>query len=200
MVTLNLNESLPVGIEIKFNNIALENGNGGKTIVAHWDQPLLKFDLSRQSPGTYDNIREYIIDFFKEHKGAHDVFRYNDPSDNSVTNIAITGDYTDKSYGICEPNEDGSKYQLFKVYELDGIKSYRPITRPINDSDFVIYNHSNPITTGFLVNHETGVITMNTPDLTQTLTWSGNFDVPVRFATDAIRLVTESKILNVRTG
>ncbi|MGL4881267.1 MAG: DUF2460 domain-containing protein [Waterburya sp.] len=191
MPTLELKESLPIGVELKFNNIYTESGNGAKTAYVHWDQPLLKFDLSRAIPETYESIKTYLIDFFKEVKGAETIFRYSDPTDNYVTASVKTGFATDKSWGIGVKNSDGSQYQLFKVYELEGVRSYRPITKPVQNVNFKIFNGTTQITTGFTVNYVTGVITFSPAQPSLNLLWQGNFDVPCRFSSDAIAFITE---------
>jgi uncharacterized protein (TIGR02217 family) len=76
-------------------------------------------------------------------------------------------------------------FQLVKRYTMGAVSKDRTIGKPIA-ADFVLKNSGVALilTTDYTLNTVTGVVTTVTPKTAANLTWSGEFDVPMRYATD----------------
>lgn len=96
-------------------------------------------------------------------------------------------DWTDFE-AVDEPLDDGdgstTQFQLQRVYS-DAVRTYnRPIQKPVLPITVKVNGSE---TTDFTIDDTTGVITFdNAPANGATITWSGEFDVPVRFDTDSL--------------
>ena len=79
----------------------------------------------------------------------------------------------------------GAVFYLYKRYTSAGSTRYRDrkITRP--QSAIVVYRNAVAMSSGYTVDYTTGIVTITTPN-TDVFTWSGNFYVPVHFASDQI--------------
>jgi uncharacterized protein (TIGR02217 family) len=83
---------------------------------------------------------------------------------------------------------DGSTtiFGLYKTYTSGGVTRTRRIVKPVSGS-VSIYKDSvlQTLTTHYTIDHATGIVTFVTaPANGLALTWTGRFDVPVRFSTD----------------
>ncbi len=100
-------------------------------------------------------------------------FRFKDWTDYRATNVVI---------GVAPSGS--APIQLIKEYETEGEGYARKITKPIASTVVV---RSNGAVKAGTVNESTGMFTPTAPWTPgQTLIWSGEFDVPVRFNTDQI--------------
>lgn len=80
--------------------------------------------------------------------------------------------------------------QLIKQYETEGEGYARKISKPIAST---VHVFSNGVAKAGTVDETTGLFTPATAwTAGQTLTWSGEFDVPVRFNTDQIPFTLDS--------
>ena len=109
-------------------------------------------------------------------------FRFKDWSDFEVTT------------SNCLTNEDNiatTSFQCYKKYEYDaGYTNYkRKIVKLVNGT-FKLYKDAvlQTETTDYTVNYNTGVITIVAFNSIATYTFSTEFDVPVRFDTDALNI------------
>jgi uncharacterized protein (TIGR02217 family) len=133
------------------------------------------------------NDIESLISFFEARAGQLHGFRWKDWSDYKSCAPLATPTPGDQLFGI----GDGitSVFQLKKTYQ-SGLQSYtRPIRKPVVGTVLVAIEGDPKIeTVEFSVNHETGEITfVLAPALGTRLTAGFEFDVPVRFDTDAIQ-------------
>lgn len=84
-------------------------------------------------------------------------------------------------------------YQMFKDYVLSPLSYQQIIQKPVA-STIAVYNNGVLQTTPgqYSLDSTTGIVTfVSQPTVGHTLTWTGEFDVPVRFATDDPRLGLE---------
>ncbi len=181
MVTLDIQESYPIQVQLRFNNLYQRSSDRGITIICQWDLPLLQFDISKAIVTESD--RANILGFFDAIEGRKEVFRYSDPTDNFATGTETIGVNGEKTQGVAIANSTGLVYQLFKTYEINGIKVYRPITRPVNNANFDI-----SVAGQYQINWDLGRLTFDSSQGSQ-FTWSGDFDVPCRMANDSIELI-----------
>ena len=70
--------------------------------------------------------------------------------------------------------------QLTKTYTFGGISLVRNIYKPVSGT-VQLYENGSPV--GSVIDYETGIATVTA---TGTITWTGEFDVPVRFESDRL--------------
>jgi uncharacterized protein (TIGR02217 family) len=75
-------------------------------------------------------------------------------------------------------------FQAFKRYQIGGLTLDRKITKPVPGT-FDVRVSGSPVT--HTVNTTTGVITIATEPAAADVTWSGAFDVPMRFDFDRLQ-------------
>lgn len=74
-------------------------------------------------------------------------------------------------------------YQMFKNYTLAPLAYQGIVQKPVAGTISVFDNGS--LTAAYTLDTTTGIVTFNSqPTVGHTLTWTGQFDVPVRFASD----------------
>ena len=127
-----------------------------------------------------------VIDFFYARQGRANSFRFKDWSDFEIT--AATMFTTDSST---------TTFQMFKRYSSGGIDFDRDITKPLASGWVVTVNavgqtvvyDTSPAATEVAINSLTGVVTLGSTHAAttgQAVVLTGEFDVPVRFDTDAL--------------
>jgi uncharacterized protein (TIGR02217 family) len=78
-------------------------------------------------------------------------------------------------------------YELNKLYDSGGVSELRKISKPVPGT-VGIYRNGTLVTTGFTIDYTSGFVTFDSvQDPPDTLTWSGEFDVPARFDADELR-------------
>lgn len=128
-----------------------------------------------------DLMRAKLISFFRVAKGRANGFRFRDFTD-----------YTVKAgEGVLAATSTPDVYQLNKRYTNVGGTHDRKITRPVTAA---IYNGSNNLLVAgvdYVLNGDTGLLTMlGSPAATPSY-WLGEFDVPARFDIDKLDLTIE---------
>src|SRR5215471_5444249 len=108
-------------------------------------------------------------------------------------------DYTAVNQFVGQGDGSRVQFQLQKIYD-SGVQAdqyVRMITKPVG-VNYPIGNAYNSVQLyldgtlqagGYTLDYSTGLVTMSTPPASgQTLTWSGEFDVPCRYDTDHLAL------------
>ncbi len=116
-----------------------------------------------------------LIAFFRARKGRALGFRFKDWSDYQCMNEQL-------AIG------DGSttQFQMVKHYASGDDIQIRKITRPTIDN-FTIYINQQTLSSGYILDNSTGIITFDTaPATASVITADFEFDVPVRFDSDAM--------------
>jgi uncharacterized protein (TIGR02217 family) len=133
---------------------------------------------------TLDDIHT-VIAFFEERRGRLHAFRFKDHTDFKSCAPLATPQATDQV--ISTGTGTQTAFQLMKSYGT-GLRDYsRKITAPVSGSVVVAVNGAP--TTSFTLDAATGVITFATPPGSGAAITAGfEFDVPVRFDTDEIRI------------
>jgi len=115
-----------------------------------------------------------VISAFNACQGSAVGFRFKDWADYSVTAEPI-GD---------TPGANSDPVQLFKSYTFGGTTITRPIKKPVNGTVTV---YQNAIAKTGTLDTTTGIFTPSTAwTASLPLTWTGQFDVPVRFSSDEL--------------
>ena len=129
---------------------------------------------------------EAVVAFFEARQGQLHGFRWKDWSDyrSASPSREITGD--DQVLGMGD--ETQTEFQLIKIYR-SGIVSYeRPISKPVAGTVLVaISGEPQVVDEDYTLDVETGIVTFtHPPDFQAEITAGFEFDVPVRFDTEAI--------------
>jgi len=113
-----------------------------------------------------------VIAAFNACQGAARGFRFKDWADYSVTAEAIGN----------TPGANMDPVQLYKSYTFGGTTITRTISKPVSGSVTV---YSNGVSKAGTLDTTTGLFTPTTNwTAAQAMTWTGQFDVPVRFSSD----------------
>ncbi|MDE2444794.1 MAG: DUF2460 domain-containing protein [Alphaproteobacteria bacterium] len=128
-----------------------------------------------------------VVAFFEERRGRLYAFRWKDFADFKSCAASATHAATDQVIGTGTGTQ--ATFQLVKIYGA-GTRNYaRVISTPVTDTVKVAVN--GVVTTQFVVNPQTGVVTFNAgyfPAAGTVVTAGFEFDVPVRFDTDQISI------------
>lgn len=126
-----------------------------------------------------------IISFFESRFGPLYAFRFRDPLDHTSSELITP---TDQTLGSADGT--ATQFQLRKAYGETPHTYWRPITKPVAGTVVVAVNGVSA--TNFAVDHLTGLVTFNAPPAAgSTVTAGFEFDVPVRFANDALDIVLD---------
>jgi uncharacterized protein (TIGR02217 family) len=153
------------------NVVTLISGYESRNV--NWASTRYSYDLAIP-PRTQAEV-DVINAFFRNAQGRANGFRFKDWSDYSAQAASTV------SLGL-SPN---TQFQLQKAYVSGSSTSLRKITKPVSGT-VQVYVNGVLQTTGYTVNHATGVITF-TAAPADVVTWTGQFDVPVRFDVDTLR-------------
>lgn len=160
------------GPRFKTSIVALASGREQRNMV--WSKVRAEYDISHVNRTAAE--LETLEDFFFSARGAARGFRFKDHKDFRVT----------VARGIVK--DDGaspSELKLHKRYGLPGYTYDRRIYKPVSGTVTI---YQNGAAVPWSVDYTTGLVTpMGSPSWNPAaeLTWSGEFDVPVRLDTDA---------------
>lgn len=158
------------GPTFKTEIVALQNGDEYRN--AEWAEPRHAYSAPFMNI-TSEQFRA-IKRMFLVARGMTHAFRFKDELDYQAVN---------EVFGIGDGSED--TFQLNKISEEDGFEYTRNVYA-LRGTPTITVN-GNP-ETNFSVNLRTGELVFDTPPgIGAVLRWTGEFDVWVRFATDALR-------------
>jgi len=154
------------------NIITLASGFESRNI--NWTSSRYGYDLA--IPVRSQAEVNEINAFFRNARGKANGFRFKDYSDFEATDSSVISITT-------------STFQLQKVYTSGTETNSRIITKPVADTIHIYVGTAevdSGFSPGFTLDEETGIITFE-DEPGGTVTWSGEFDVPVRFDTDILQ-------------
>ena len=129
---------------------------------------------------------EAVVAFFEARQGQLHGFRWKDWSDyrSASPSREITGD--DQVLGMGD--ETQTEFQLIKIYRSGTVSYERPISKPVAGTVLVaISGEPQVVDEDYTLDVETGIVTFtHPPDFQAEITAGFEFDVPVRFDTEAI--------------
>ncbi len=157
-----------------FNTTIVTISSGYESRNVNWSESRYAYDLA--IPVRSQSEVDEINAFFRNVKGRAYGFRLRDWSDyQAVKQPTVTKLYTSPSFD----------YQMVKSYTSGAQSSLREIYKPVSGTVSVYINNVLQ-TSGYTVDYTTGVIRF-TSTISGTVTWSGDFDVPVRFDIDTLQ-------------
>ena len=147
--------------------------------IAEWDIARCEYDVGYAVRGKTSLLSE-VIKLWRDRRGSAYPFRFKDWSDFQATNVAIgTG------------NGSLASFQLVKVYSVI-FETIRAIQLPVSGTvQIKVAGVTKTETTHYTVDYSTGLITFTTgniPAAAQAITATFEFDVPVRFTEDALKV------------
>lgn len=165
-----------------FNTSVLTTDGGHEYRNPRWTSPRRMYNVAQNVKK--DRDLAVLLSFYLARKGAENGFRFLDWSD-YTTGEKHTGKPSFTDQPLQRVDSSGSVYQLEKRYVDDIWTHVREITKPVADTVRIGLNGTE-ITEGFTVDGTTGKVTFtNAPE--GSLTWGGEFHVPVRFAEEIDR-------------
>jgi len=169
----------------EFSTVIQEAVSGQEQRVRVWAKCRARYDIAYSILNSEDPVGSYkaVLALFYAHNGRFRPFRFKDWGDYQADNTNFgTGDGSDTTF------------QLSKLYDpsqvllgVPGSLTYRreiylPATTPVIKVNGVV--------TAALTINSTGLVTFTSaPTTGHALTWSGEFDIPVRFDTDHLPVV-----------
>jgi uncharacterized protein (TIGR02217 family) len=164
----------------KFSTEVNRTQGGQRFANRNWTYPLHVWDISHgiKTQEDFETIRA----FFYNVAGQADGFRFKDHLDFEANSQPLNF-------------VSGSTWQTYRAYVRGSRTFLRKITRP-RQTIVIKRNRSGTITTITpTVDYSTGQVTAISghAPLTDTYTWTGEFDIPVAFTTDFMEVVIENK-------
>lgn len=178
----------------EFNTSVQILASGHESRNQNWARALYQWDIGYGIQDREGYIR--ILSFFLARRGRARGFRFKDWTDYEVDN---------ELFGV----GDGvsNEYQLSKTY-TDIQNAYtRDIVKPINGTIRIFNNGVEVPTTDYTIDYITGIVTFlerdadamamppdpgaTLPALNDLLSWTGEYDIPVRFNTDDLNINLE---------
>lgn len=150
-----------------WNTLVVNMDNGREQRNGQWLYP--KHRYSAQFMNVRPQARDEILNAFHAARGKLHAFRFKD-----------WNDYTATSEAIAPAIGTSTAVQLVKSYTFGSEVSTRLIQAPVSGA--VIYKDGSPVS-GTL-DTATGLFTPSAPWAAGSYTWSGEFDVWVRFDSD----------------
>jgi uncharacterized protein (TIGR02217 family) len=174
----------------EFNTRVVPLKNGHERRNANWEEARHRYILPFKNIKSSDYLAQIKAAFFAM-RGQTYSFLVKDHSDYQATM---------ESLGTVPSGT--TPIQLTKVSDFNGVITYtRTITKPVL-SGFTMYQDagSGPIAKAGTLNTTTGLFTPTTSWTSgATAYWTGEFRVPVRFATDALPMTIDEKFMGDNT-
>lgn len=172
----------------EFSTVIQESVSGQEQRIKVWAKCRAKYDIGYSVLNSDDPVGNYraVLALFYAHNGRFRPFRFKDWGDFQAD---------DTSFGV--GNGSATMFQLSKTYDPSQILLGTPgsftYTRDIylTAAAPVIKNNGviQTVTTHYTIS-PTGLVTFVTPPTTgHALTWTGEFDIPVRFDVDYLPVV-----------
>lgn len=158
-----------------FRTTIVVTGSGAEQRVVHWERPTYKWDvgLGARTPEQADAL----VNFFVARYGRAMGFRFKDWRDYEVT--------MEEAQSV-----SSTIWQIVKRYTSGTVTQVRTIKKPVAGTVKVYNALDVEVTTGWTVDTTTGLITFSVaPAYTPQIVCE--FDVPVRFDTDEMRMVQD---------
>lgn len=162
----------------------VQTSSGREQRIQTWQDALRHWD-AMAGVRTDAQLQE-LHAWFLVAAGMANGFRFKDWKDYQAPSANSTGIVNTTGLGNGTPSG-----QLYKRYTLGSNSYVRKIAKPVSGSISVLKNGT-PMAQGsganqFLLDSTTGIVTFygTSPTSSDALTWTGEFDVPARFDTDA---------------
>ncbi len=156
-----------------YNTVVIVTSSGQEQRIGTWGVGRLMWDVAhgQKTPAQMTAL----VAFFRARGGRARGFRFKDWTDYSVAGQALTNPYP------------ATAMQLVKTY-TSSVTETRKILKPVSGTVTILKNAvALVLTTDYTIDYTTGIVTLVAPVNGAAYTWSGQFDVPVRFDTDVMK-------------
>lgn len=158
----------------KFSTSIVTTNSGIEQRQSVWLYPLAEGHVGDQVMREAD--WEVFLNFFMTVGGQAIGFRWKDWLDYKDNGQGI--------FGLDGLGNGGKSYQAFKRYAIGGKSRLRKIRKPVVGT-MKVFKNGVDVTASTAIDYTTGIITLQANATeTDALTWTGEFDLPVRFTTD----------------
>ena len=167
----------------EYKTVVVAAESGAEQRISLWPRGRLRWDVSKgvQKPAQWT----LLIAFFRAMQGRAKGFRYKDWLDYQAAQEPLA-------------NTGGTVLQLVKTYTQSGASEVRKITKPLSGTSptwavagIKLYKDGVVMTGGYAVDYTTGLVTLAAAAPGSAFAWSGEFDVPVRFDSDAMKMTAQ---------
>jgi uncharacterized protein (TIGR02217 family) len=172
-INTRLSDHVEIGAtRIEEESVEIVRTDGGNEVRnTRWSQPLLRFELSFPTSERDDAVFLEVRNAYRATRGGLHSFKFKDWSDY---------DATDEAFGLGD--DETFIFSLYKNYTFGSETFARRVFNPV--SPIALKGDGVTIGSGYSVNYSTGVVTFDDPPVAGVvLTWTGEFDIPVRFDT-----------------
>jgi uncharacterized protein (TIGR02217 family) len=169
-----------------FSTSVVTSASGAEARNAEWAYPLHSWDVSQGINGQAD--WQVLRAFFMAAGGKRRGWRFKDWTDYQASH---TGDEAGVATALT-----ATTFQMVKRYTSGSLTQDRIIYKPVAGT--VEVKVSAVVDGTASVDATTGVITIASAPAASAITWSGQFDVPMRFDTDALQARVVAR--NLRDG
>lgn len=182
----------------RWDTTLVSTTDGRVATIQDWEDALHEFDVSF-AVRTADDY-DLIVQHFHSARGRRHTFPFRDPLDYRV--LAARSAIID-----ADGDSPTTAFQLVKRYGTGAAQWLRPIRRP-KTGTLAIYRlragSTVDITGSSTVNYTDGTVTFGggvyLPGSGDVLTWTGDFDVPCRYAEDSLPALIVDKRAGQGTG
>ena len=174
----------------------VELASGSEERNASWANSRRRYDVA-YGVRRADDLAA-VVAFFEARNGRLHGFRFKDWADFKSCLPSQTPGPTDQPIGT--GNGAAAQFQLAKPYTSGAQSWTRAITKPVAGTVTIALNGT-PLASGWSVSTATGLVTFTTaPALGVAITAGFEFDVPVRFDTDALDVTLDLDRLGTITS
>jgi uncharacterized protein (TIGR02217 family) len=156
-----------------------------------WVYPRARFDLANalavvaiKGEGAASlnvaEVRNWIIAMQGQYQG----FRFKDHTDFADEGAGVFIKPGANPPVVVSGDGTTAQFQMVKTYTIGAVTQMRLIAKPVSAS-VQVFDNGSPVSP--TIDYTTGIVTFGSaPSSGHILTWTGQFDVPVRFAADMI--------------
>lgn len=163
-------------------------GSGHEERNSRWAHARRKYNAG-YGVKTLNSLHD-VISFFEERRGRLYGFRWKDHMDYKSSPPENQISQSDQIIGIGDGVKDS--FQLIKQYGNDHTPYARVINKPVDGTILLSVDGAGQVKdTDFTLDKSTGIITFlsgHIPEVAQEITAGFNFDVPVRFDSDNLKV------------
>ncbi len=176
-----------------FNVTVIRTSGGQEQRNANWSRSLqvITVNVTRMQ----DEIQELLY-FWQAMGGAECGFRFKDYADYMSSRVGEDPSATDQPLVLVLGSPD--RYQMTKRYTAGARSQDRDIYKPVQGTILVA---ANGVTltegVGYTIDYTTGIVDFSGSPAAP-LTWGGEFDIPVRFASDFPIELVSNKVESVQ--
>lgn len=170
-----------------WNTRILSSTSGFEQRIRLGSEPIFKYDIELNAWSEAD-LKE-LLEFFNVVGGQAGSFRFRDWEDYFAgMTLGSSGPVYGTPVQIGVGNATATAFQLTKTYTKGSGTWVRRITRPVAGT-VKVYLNGVEQASGWTLNAGTGVVTFSSaPGSGVVVAWAGQFDVPARFANDALAI------------